>query len=78
MIESLKRQNIALFLKTLIREKEQKEFQKRNWADKHEGGNQRDHKSQDDAQNPSLRELIKFTLVGKKGRKKGRLLSRSE
>ena len=78
MIESLKRQNIALFLKTLIREKEQKEFQKRNWADKHEGGNQRDQKSQDDAQNPSLRELIKFTLVGKKGRKKGRLLSRSE
>ena len=69
MIESLKRQNIALFLKTLIREEEQKEFQKRNWPDKHEGGNQRDHKSQDDAQKPSLGELIKFTLLGKKGRK---------
>ena len=70
MIESLKRQNIALFLKTLIREEEQKEFKKRNWADKHEGGNQRNHKSQDDAQKSSLGELIKFTLVGKKERKK--------
>ena len=55
--------------KTLIREEEQKEFQKRNWANKSESGNQRDHKSQDDAQKPSLGELIKFTLVGKKGRK---------
>ena len=36
--------------KTLTREEEQKEFQKRNSADKYEGGNQRDHKSQDDAQ----------------------------
>ena len=70
MIESLKRQKMALLLKTLIREEEQKEFQKKNWADKQEGGNQRDHKSQDDAQKPSLRELIKFTLVGNKGRKK--------
>ena len=52
--------------KTLTREEEQKELQKRNWADKYEGGNQRDHKSQDDAQKPSLGELGKFTLVGKK------------
>ena len=28
------------------------------------------HKSQDDSQKPSLGELLKFTLVGKKGRKK--------
>ena len=55
--------------KTLTREEEQKEFQKRNWADKYEGGNQRDHKSQDDAQEPSLGELVKFTLVEKKGMK---------
>ena len=55
--------------KTLTREEEQKEFQKRNWADKYEGGNQRDHKSQDDAQKPSLGELVKLTLVGKKGMK---------
>ena len=55
--------------KTLTREEEQKEFQKRNWADKYEGGNQTDHKSQDDAQKPSLGELVKFTLVGKKGMK---------
>ena len=27
------------------------------------------HKSQDDAQKPSLGELVKFTLVGKKGMK---------
>ena len=56
--------------KTLTREEEQKEFQKINWVDKYEGGNQRDHKSQDDAQKPSLGELVKFTLVGKEGMKK--------
>ena len=55
--------------KPLTREEEQKEFQKRNWANKYEGGNQRDHKSQNDAQKPSLRELVKFTLVGMKGMK---------
>ena len=55
--------------KNLTREEEQKEFQKRNWVDKYEGGNQRDHKSQEDTQKPSLGELVKFTLVGKKGMK---------
>ena len=55
--------------KTLTREKEQKEFQKRNWADKYEGDNKKDHKSQNDAQKPSLGELVKFTLVGTKGMK---------
>ena len=37
-----------------------------NWADKYEGGNQRGHKIQEDAQKPSLGELLKFTLVRKK------------
>ena len=35
--------------KTLTREEEQKKFQKRNLADNYEDGNQRDHKSQDNA-----------------------------
>ena len=40
-----------------------------NWADKYEGDNQRGHKIQDDAQKLSLGELLKFTLIGKKGMK---------
>ena len=55
--------------KTLTREEEQKECQKREQADKYEGGNQIGHKIQDDAQKPSLEELLKFTLVRKKGMK---------
>ena len=54
-----KKTNHCTIPKTLTREEEQKEFQKRNWADNYEGGNQRDQKIQDDAQKPSLGELVK-------------------
>ena len=54
---------------TLTREENKKNSRKRNYADKYEDGNQRGHKIQNDAQKPSLGELLKFTLVGRKGMK---------